>query len=107
MTVWISSRMRSKKPMPDPLCAAKVSRPAVAGVVRRAGYASRARFRAVAPGDGVAARLHIIFVELVLDRINQGLPARIDHIAREPHGAPSTLAVGRFDQHAHPRTGTS
>src|SRR6516162_6762119 len=102
----MSSRMRSKKPMPDPLCPPKVSRPAVAGLLRRAGYAPRSRFRAIVSGGGVAARLHVIFVELVLNRVNQGLPARIDHIARQAHGAPSTLAVGRFDQHAHPRTGT-
>ena len=51
------------------------------------------------------ARSGRVLVQLVLDRIDQRLPARLDHVAGKTDRAPAATAVGRFDQHAHARPG--
>src|SRR5271156_5098205 len=105
-TAWMSSLTRLITPMARTssrvVCASSL------GMRRRTVLASPARSRArtvrFARRLG-AARLRIILVQLVFDRVNQRLPARFDHVARQSNGAPSALAVSRFYQHAHARLG--
>src|ERR1700722_10971548 len=75
-------------------------------VVTILGSFGRTRTRSVLFSSGrLGARLHIILVQLVFDRVNQRLPARLDDVARQSYGAPSALAVCRFDQNADARFG--
>src|ERR1700733_10930486 len=105
-TAWMSSLTRLTTPMARTssrcVCASSLGmrrRTVLAGPAR-----SRARTVRFVRRLG-AARLRIILVQLVFDRVNQRLPARLDHVARQSNRAPSALAVSRFDQHTHARLG--
>src|ERR1700722_11126856 len=82
------------------LCSARASSLGMRGVTILASFGrTRSRFVLFSSGR-LGARLHIILVQLVFDRVNQRLPARLDDVARQSYGAPSALAVCRFDQNA-------
>src|SRR5580698_1555336 len=107
-TAWMSSLTRLTTPMARTSsrlsCASSLGmrgRTVLAGPAR-----SRARTVRFARRLG-ASRLRIILVQLVFDRVNHRLPARFNHVARQSNRAPSTLAVSRFDQHAHARLSAS
>src|SRR5437870_33301 len=46
-----------------------------------------------------------LLVELVVHAVDQGLPARLDHVVRHAHRPPALVLVARLDQHAHHRLG--
>src|SRR5262245_40858664 len=46
-------------------------------------------------------RLLGVLVELVLEAVDQRLPARLDHIERHADRPPAIVSVARLDQHAH------
>src|SRR5271154_5213585 len=105
-TAWMSSLIRLTTPMARTSsrssCASSLGMRG--GTVLAGPARSRARTVRFARRLG-AARLRIILVQLVFDRVNQRLPARFDHVARQSNRPPSALAVSRFDQHAHARLG--
>src|SRR5437870_7823114 len=44
-------------------------------------------------------------VEFVVHAVDQGLPARLDHVVRHAHRPPALVLVARLDEHAHHRLG--
>src|SRR5437660_6104633 len=46
-----------------------------------------------------------LLVELVVHAVDQGLPARLDHVVRHAHRPPALVLVARLDEHAHHRLG--
>src|SRR5438552_3300888 len=42
-----------------------------------------------------------LLVELVVHAVDQGLPARLDHVVRHAHRPPALVLVARLDEHAH------
>src|SRR6266403_2048589 len=46
-----------------------------------------------------------LLVELVVHAVDQGLPARLDHVVRHAHRPPALVLVPRLDEHAHHRLG--
>src|SRR5208282_3965041 len=99
-TAWMSSLIRLTTPMALSSCCARRGSSLRMGGVTVVPGPGRARTRAVVLARRLGPRLHVILVQLVFDRVNQRLPARLDDVARQSDRAPSALAVGRFDQHA-------
>src|ERR1700722_20048709 len=99
---WMSSLIRLTTPIARTSFGGAASGLGMRGVTVLGGFGGP-RTRAVLFSSGqFGSRLHIILVQLVFDRVNQRLPARLDNVARQSDGAPSALAVGGFDQHADP-----
>src|SRR5213594_247149 len=46
-----------------------------------------------------------LLVELVVHAVDQGLPARLNHVVRHAHRPPALVLVARLDEHAHHRLG--
>src|SRR2546426_3425738 len=48
-----------------------------------------------------AVRSPALLVELVVHAVDQGLPARLDHVVRHAHRPPALVLVARLDEDAH------
>src|SRR5438132_7650306 len=57
------------------------------------------------PGPAAAVASPALLVELVVHAVDQGLPARLDHVVRHAHRPPALVLVARLDEHAHHRLG--
>src|SRR5216117_3015871 len=56
-------------------------------------------------GPAAAVSSPALLVELVVHAVDQGLPARLDHVVRHAHRPPALVLVARLDEHAHHRLG--
>src|SRR5213078_968637 len=56
-------------------------------------------------GPAAAVASPALLVELVVHAVDQGLPARLDHVVRHAHRPPALVLVPRLDEHAHHRLG--
>src|SRR5947208_5867004 len=57
------------------------------------------------PGPAAAVASPALLVELVVHAVDQGLPARLDHVVRHAHRPPALVLVARLDEYAHHRLG--
>src|SRR4029450_4335131 len=52
------------------------------------------------PLTGRSLLRSFVLVQLVLDRIDQGEPARLEEVFADADGAPHVVMIGRLDDHA-------